>query len=212
MKDIPIFTTEHGAAALVLREIPYRQIAYITLHDTQEPALLLEECVSFCKACGAENILATGHAYLASFPLETAIVRMERSRSDIGQTDAKLITVKSDTLPQWRQLYNEKMADIPNASYMTESDGKELLAKADGYFIYRDGQLLGIGKASADTIHTLAAVVPGAGETVIKALAKALTEDTVQLTVSSTNERALRLYNRLGFVKTKEISKWYRVL
>jgi ribosomal protein S18 acetylase RimI-like enzyme len=30
--------------------------------------------------------------------------------------------------------------------------------------------------------------------------------------VASTNEKALRLYESLGFVRTKEISRWYRVL
>lgn len=211
MKDIPVFTTEHGAAALILREIPYRQIAYITLHDTLEPALLLEECVGFCKACGAERIVAKGHAFLESFPFETEILQMACPRCAIGQTDALAIAVTPDTLSAWRRIYNEKMANVPHASYMTESDGKELLAKADGYFVYRGEQLLGIGKASDGTIHTLAAVVPGAGEAVTKALAALLKEDTIQLTVAGTNEKALRLYERLGFQKTGAVSAWYRV-
>jgi len=211
MKDIPVFTTEHGAASLILREIPYRQIAYITLHDTLEPGLLLDECVGFCKACGAEKIVAKGHAYLESFPFDAAILQMACSRSAIGQTDALAIAVTPDTLSAWRKIYNEKMATVPHASYMTESDGKELLAKADGYFIYRGDRLLGIGKASDGIIHTLAAVTPGAGEAVTKALATILTEDTVQLTVANTNEKALQLYKRLGFQETATISAWYRV-
>jgi len=36
--------------------------------------------------------------------------------------------------------------------------------------------------------------------------------ETVRLTVAATNERALRLYERLGFIKTAELSRWYRVL
>ena len=34
----------------------------------------------------------------------------------------------------------------------------------------------------------------------------------ITLEVASTNERAIRLYERLGFVKTREINRWYRVL
>lgn len=211
MKDIPLFTTEHGAATLVLREIPYRQVAYITLHDTLEPALLLEECVGFCKACGAEKIVAKGHAYLERFPFEAAILQMACPRSAIGQTDALAIAVAPDTLSAWRKIYNEKMAAVPHASYMTETDGKELLAKADGYFVYRGDRLLGIGKASDGIIHTLAAATPGAGEAVTKALASTLTEDIIQLTVASTNGKALRLYKRLGFQEVETISVWYRV-
>ena len=31
------------------------------------------------------------------------------------------------------------------------------------------------------------------------------------LEVSSTNEKAIRLYEKLGFVKTREIRRWFRV-
>lgn len=212
MKDIPVFTTQHGAAGLFLREIPYRQIAYITLHNTQEPALLLEECVGFCKACGAEKIIATGHVHLEAFPFETAILQLERNRVGMGETDAKVVAVASDTLPLWRKIYNEKMANVPNASYMTEHDGKELLNRGDGYFVYAGNQLVGIGKASKGTIDTVVSLIPGMGETVIKALCGVLTEDTVALTVADTNEKAMGLYTRLGFTQTKVISRWFRVL
>ena len=43
MKDIPVFTTENGAASLILREIPYQQSAYIILRDTREPEKLTAE-------------------------------------------------------------------------------------------------------------------------------------------------------------------------
>ena len=48
MKDIPFFPTQHGVAGLILREIPYRQEAYIRIQDVQpgELSLLLRECLS----------------------------------------------------------------------------------------------------------------------------------------------------------------------
>jgi ribosomal protein S18 acetylase RimI-like enzyme len=104
------------------------------------------------------------------------------------------------------------MADIPNAAYMDSKDGKELLQKGDGYFVHKDGELLGIGKASGDFLDAVISVKPGMGETVVKALVSILTEDTVRLMVAGANERAVRLYERLGFMKTKELSRWYRVL
>ena len=55
MKDFPVFTTENGVASLILKEVPYRGEAYIHLRDSQDPKALLEECVSFCAACGAEK-------------------------------------------------------------------------------------------------------------------------------------------------------------
>ena len=66
--------------------------------------------------------------------------------------------------------------------------------------------------AAGDFIDTVIAVKQGAGETVVRALVSVLTEDNVRLWVASANERAIRLYERMGFVKVKELSRWHRVL
>ena len=60
MKDLQVFTTEHGAASLILKEIPYRKLAFIHIQDVQPGGLEehLKECVSFCRMAGAERILA----------------------------------------------------------------------------------------------------------------------------------------------------------
>lgn len=212
MKDIPAFTTENGAASLFLREIPYRGRAHIKLQSSEDPLALLEECVSFCKMCGADWIDAAGDEALECYPLITALVIMQRPLEGIGETDAALFPVTEKTVRQWLNIYNEKMADVPNAAYMSSKDGEELLKTGDGYFIHKGGVLLGIGKAAGDFIDTVISVVPGAGETVVKALCSLLTEDTVRLMVAEANERAVRLYQRMGFVKVKEVSRWYRVL
>ena len=212
MKDIPVFTTEHGAASLFLREIPYRKRAHIKLQSTQEPEKLLEECISFCRACGAEWIDAAGNAYLEKYPLITALISMTRDRESIPETDACLFPVTEKTVQLWLDIYNERMADVPNAAYMDGTDGRELLKTGDGYFVHKDGKLLGIGKASGDFIAAVISVVPGMGETVVRALASVLTGDTVRLMVAGANTRAVRLYERMGFIPVKELSRWYRVL
>ena len=212
MKDMPMFTTEYGVASLFLREISYRGRAHIKIQSSLEPKLLLEECISFCRMCGAEWIDAAGDPYLENYPLITAIVAMQCHREAIAQTDACLFPVTEQTLQRWLDIYNEKKANIPNAAYMDSKDGKQLLESGDGYFIHRDGKLLGIGKAKDDFIDTVIAVEPGAGETVVRALCSSLSCDTVRLWVASANTRAVRLYERMGFVPVKEISRWYRVL
>lgn len=211
MRDIPVFTTEYGVASLFLREIPYRGKAYIKLQSSLEPEKLLEECVAFCRACGAERIDASGHVYLESYPLVTALITMQCGMDRLGKTDAALFPVTDKTLGRWLEIYNERMADIPNASYMDSRDGREMLKKGDGYFVQRDGKLLGIGRASGGTVDAVISMVPGMGETVMQALVSLLTEDTVRLLVASENHRAVRLYERMGFVKTAEIARWYRV-
>ena len=209
MKDIPLFDTQYGVAALILKEIPYQKAAYITVLDAWEPELLLQECAAFCRMCGAERVYATGHSCLDGRPLYTAIWELRRSMDGFPDTDAALWPVQEKNLEQWRGIYNEKVKRLPNAAWMTQRGGQEMLSKGDGYFIRRGGELLGIGRASGNVIDWVAAVKPGAGRDVVCALAHALWSDTVILTVASENEKALKLYDSLGFIKSREISRWY---
>jgi len=211
MRDIPMFTTEFGVASLVLKEIPYQETAYIIIRDSLEPEKLLEECRGFCRACGAEKIYATGHAILESRPLLTAMWEMRRDLAGIPDTDAALWPVQEHTLDSWRRIYNQKVKFVPNGAWMTEADGKAMLQKGDGYFIHLGGELLGIGRASVEVIDWVASVKPGAGRDVVCALAHALTGDVATLTVASENKKAVRLYESLGFMPVKEISRWYQV-
>lgn len=211
MKDIPVFTTEYGVASLVLREIPYQKTAYVTVQDSLEPDKLVGECVSFCSACGAERIYSKGHGYLEQYPFHTAVWQMNCHRERLGDTDAALWPVQKETLEYWREIYNQKVPRVPNGAWMTLADGEEMLKKGDGYFIHRGETLLGIGRASGSWIDWVAAVQPGAGRDVVLALSHALMEEVLSLTVASTNEKAVRLYEGLGFMKVKELSKWYRI-
>lgn len=212
MRDIPMFTTEYGVASLFLKEIPYRGRAHIKIQSSLEPDKLLEECISFCCACGAEWIDAAGHAYLEKYPLITSLSLMTRPMEGLANMDACLFPMTEETMQKWLDIYNERMANVPNAAFVDSKDGKELLQKGSAYFVHRDGELLGIGVAAGDFIDTVIAVKPGAGETVVRALASILTEDTVRLMVADVNSRAVKLYERLGFVRVKELSRWYLVL
>lgn len=212
MKDIPMFTTEYGVASLVLKEIPYKATAYVKLLSSLEPEKLLHECIQFCRMCGAEIIDAAGDPILESYPLVTAIYAMQCPKDALAPTDDSLFPVTEQTLSRWLQIYNDRMASVPNAAYMDSRDGRELLKTGDGYFVHKDGKLLGIGKAAGDTIDAVIATEKGMGETVVRTLAGALLCETVRLTVAATNDRALRLYERLGFIKIAELSRWYRVL
>lgn len=211
MRDFPVFTTENGVASIVLREIPYRGEAYITIRDSLQPGALLAECVDFCKMAGAEKIYATGHALLEEYPLHTTVVKMQQLRVNIPQTNAALFPVTEQTAEQWRSLYNEKMKPVPNASTMTVEDMKKLLARGAGYFVHQEGRLLGIGIAQGEKIEAIAACCPGAGEQVLLALCSALFSEKIVLEVATTNTRAVGLYHRLGFLETEELSRWYEI-
>ena len=211
MRDIPVFTTEYGVASLFLKEIPYRGRAHIKIQSSLEPDKLLEECISFCRMCGAQWIDAAGHEYLEKYPLITSLSLMTRPLEGLPSMDACLFPMTEATMQKWLDICNERMANIPNAAFMDSKDGKELLEKGSAYFIHDNGELLGIGVASGDFIDTVIAVKPGAGETVVRSLATILTDDTVRLMVADVNTRAVKLYERLGFVRVKELSRWHLV-
>jgi GNAT superfamily N-acetyltransferase len=212
MKDIPVFDTENGIASLFLREIPYRQRAHIKIQSSQDPEKLLEECIAFCRMCGAEWIDAAGHDYLEKYPLITSLYAMTCPKAALGETDACLFPVTEETVDQWVDICNHRMKDIPNCAWMDRAQGLEMLKEGDGYFVHKDGVLWGIGRASGEMIDTVISVVPGKGEAVLLALASLLDTDIIRLQVASENHRAIRLYERLGFIKVKELSRWYRVL
>lgn len=211
MRDFPVFTTEHGVGSLVLKEIPYSGIAYVTIRDSSFPTEFLTECVEFCRAVGAGRIYASGHSVLETYPLHTSVLQMSASWEAIPETDASVFPVTDQTVRRWREIYNEKMKHVDNAAYMSERDATEMCKRGDGYFVHTDGELLGIGIAADDRIACIASVKPGSGREVVCALKNALMCERVVLDVASTNLRAIRLYESLGFVQTAELSRWYKI-
>ena len=212
MKDMPMFTTEYGVASLILREIPYQQTAYIRIQSSLEPMKLLEECISFCRIVGAERIYAMGDPCLECYPFHTQMYRMVCAKDSIGETDAALWPVTAETAGEFQRIFNRKAPSVPNGAWMTDADTKEMLNNGEGYFVHRGEQLLGIGRVLAGELRFVASLQPGAGSDVVKALCNAVMEETVNLTVASTNHKAVALYQRLGFVTVEALSSWYRVL
>lgn len=211
MRDFPIFTTTHGVASLTLKEIHYNGDAYITVRDTSEPRELIEECLDFCRAVGAKRVFATGHSVLEEYPLYSVILKMRVAVESLPEFDAALFPVTEETLEQWRNLYNEKMSSVPNAATMTKADAKDMLERGEGYFVHKDGKLLGIGMVGKETIKAIAAVEHGAGAQVLCTLCHGLLREHAELEVAAENTRAMRLYERLGFMKTAEVSRWYKI-
>lgn len=213
MKDIPMFDTDTGVSTLLLKEVPYKQIAYVKVQSVQPGGLAdhLKECIGFCRMCGAERILATGHPELERYPLHCRVHTMAMAIPE-GEPPAMVFPVTEATVGQWRQIYNEKMASVHNAATMTAFDEKKILASGGAVFVHEDGALLGIGWVDGSEILCIAAVQPGAGERIMLTLMTLLEGDRAELEVASTNSRAIRLYERLGFVTVGERSSWYQIL
>lgn len=211
MKDFPFFVTQYGVAALTLREIPYQGKAYIKILETQEPEALLTECADFCRMVGAEEIYASGDSELEKYPFYTALWHMRSDVESLGETDASLWPVQEESAEQFRRIYNEKAKKLPNSVWMDNSEVKNMLKQGDGYFVHKDGILLGIGRVKGEEIRFLASVQTGAGEDVVRALTHAINGETAVVEVASINHKAVELYRRLGFIHTAELSRWYKI-
>ena len=213
MRDFPFFTTEYGVSSLILKEIPYHRQAYIHIRDVSEDffAEHLAECVSFCKICGAQRIFAAGHEKLEQYPLYTAVYRMCGKACPDPEKMASLFPVTEQTVGRWRTLYNEAMAKVDNAGTLETREEKKILESGGAYFVHNAGNLLGIFWLEDSKLLAIAAVRKGAGRTVMHTMMSLLEGERITLEVASTNERAIRLYETMGFVKTGELSRWYRV-
>ncbi len=211
MKDFPMFDTEFGIASLVLKEIPYKGIAYIIFREVWDAEKLLAECMSFCRMCGAEVICAAGHDSLETYPHYTTVYEMWGEAVVDNGNLKSLFPVTEAAVQRWREIYNEKMRHIDNAATLTAFDERRIVESGGAYFVHDNGELLGIGWLDDTELLAVASVKPGVGRTVMNTLMSLVEGAQMRLEVASTNEKAIRLYEKLGFLKTREISRWYRV-
>lgn len=210
MKNIPMFTTEKGVASLILREIPCWAVAYVRLQSVQpgQEGAFARECAQFCRAAGAERVYATG-AGLEEFPLHCTVLSMAGQVCTDPALRRDFVPVTEQTVGQWRSIYNRRMAAVDNAASLGQTDEARLCASSGAGFVWEGKQLLGIGWLEHDRLMALASVQPGAGERVAHTILAQVEGQRVMQEVASTNTRAIRLYERLGFQKTGELSRWY---
>ena len=211
MRDFPVFTTEYGVASLVLREVPYREEAYITVQSALQPEELLKECISFCRMVGAEKVFARGHEIVEQYPLYCSVLEMRGCVDVENEKIANLWPVTKETASRWRQVLNEKLRPIDNAGTLEARDEQEILDRGGAYFVHGNGELLGAGWLVDGELKLIASAKPGAGEAVFHSLLSVNPPEQLRLEVASTNGRAIRFYEKLGLVKTAELRRWYRV-
>ncbi len=211
MKDIPLFTTENGAANLILGCAPGFGTAYVRVLSAQDGDALARECAAFCQAAGAEAVYATGLPEQESWPLSTEIWRMTAQKASLPQSQAELIPVTAETLEEWVTLYNRKFRAVPNAVWLSPGLGQAVLKAREAFFVWLAGQTVGIAKGAENEIHAVAALAPGGGRAAVLALARELAGPEITLEVASVNGKALALYQSLGFRKTETLAKWYKI-
>ena len=213
MRDFPIFTTEFGVSSLTLKEIPYKNQAFIHIRQVQDGFFRehMAECASFCRMAGAEQIFAAGNPELEQYPLYTAVLEMRGQAWVDAEKLRCLFPVTEETVSRWRSIYNERMKNVDNTATLEARDEKRILESGGAYFVHDNGALLGIGWLEDTKLLAVAAVKQRVGEQVMHTLMSLVEGEQMTLEVASTNQRAIRLYERLGFIKTREISRWYEV-
>ena len=125
---------------------------------------------------------------------------------------ANLWPVTEENIGKWRQFMNEKLKTVDNAATLEKRDEKDILEKGGAYFVHDREELLGAGWLEGEELHLLASAKQGMGARVFHTLLSVTWPERVTLQVASTNERAIRLYEKMGLVKTGEAARWYRVL
>lgn len=214
MKDFPVFTTDWGVSSLILREVPYRAEAYIHIQDVQPEGFEehLKECAGFCRMAGADRVYATGSQLLQAYPEYMSVYEMRGMAWVNPEKMVNLFPVTEQTVGRWRSLMNERLRSVDNAATLTAFDEKKILQSGGAYYIHRSGELLGLGWMEDTKLLLVAAVKPGAGETVMHSLMSLVEGADMTIEVASTNDRAIRLYEKLGFMKAREVVKWYKIV
>ena len=103
------------------------------------------------------------------------------------------------------------MQTVDNAGTLEARDEKRIVDSGSAYFVHRSGELLGIFWLEDNKLLAIVAAQKGAGEKVMHTMMSLREGQGMTLEVASTNERAIRLYEKAGFLKTAELSRWYRV-
>ena len=213
MKDFPVFTTETGVSSLILKEVPYRETAYIHVQDVQPDGFEehLKECVSFCRMVGAEHIFATGSELLQSYPVHCSLLEMRGTAWVDPDKLCNLFPVTEQTVARWREIHNKAMQGVDNAKTLETRDEKEIVSSGGAYFIHDNGELLGIGWMEDTKLLVVASVVPGAGERIMHTLMSLVEGADMTIEVAATNLKAIHLYEKAGFFQTSIVLNWYRL-
>ena len=86
-----------------------------------------------------------------------------------------------------------------------------LAAGGEALWIWDGAERIGLGRVRGSELLAVAALLPGAGERCVRALAARCAGPEVRLTCAEENTRAMRLYDRLGFSRGAEERVWFSI-
>ena len=217
MKNIPMFTSSYGLATLILKEIAWNGRAYVLVRSVwnDQIAALLDECRSFCRAVGAEEIYASWDA--EELPAEHAwdMIDMACPKSALPapRQTVELEQATPETAEDYLRIYNQCFRDVPAAASYDRKSLEPLYGEDLIWLAKVRGQYAAVAEISKEGLEGIA-VLPefrGLGYDLALTVLPMVPRKTVQLKTATVNERAIRLYERLGFVRTGVISRWWKL-
>ncbi len=221
MKNIPVYMACAGTASLVLQEIPHRKTAYIMLHTVFPDGLssLLEETAAFCRSCGAETCLVSpadsGAVPSAPRACDVYELTAEKSRLPAPEHPFHLEPISPDNDSIFQRIYNLCFKDVTLAlTYDRAQIARIYRSGQKGFLALSDDSVpCGIGEIHGNELAAVGLLPEyrGQGRRLVLSLLQNCPGPEIRLTVASDNDRALRLYEHLGFRQTGIESSWYRI-
>ena len=217
MKNIPMFTSSYGLATLILKEIAWNGRAYVLVRSVwnDQTAALLDECRSFCRAVGAEEIYASWDA--EELPAEHAwdMIDMACPKSALPapRQTVELEQATPETAEDYLRIYNQCFRDVPAAASYDRKSLEPLYGEEMIWLAKVHGQYAAVAEISKEGLEGIA-VLPefrGLGFDLAATVLRMVPSTEVRLKVASTNVRARRLYDRLGFAEVGISRRWYRL-
>lgn len=216
MKNIPVFTAVNGIASLILQEIPHSGKAYILIRSVWTTVqALLEECSVFCRMAGAEEIFASWnteelpgtHAY------DLTAMSCVKAQLPAPLQPVELVALTPENSRDYLDIYNSCFRQVPGAATYSQRDLKRLYDRDAAWLARKNGRFAAVAEISMEGLEGIA-VLPefrGLGFDLAAQVLQMVPSLTVRLKVASANDRAIRLYERLGFVPDGIVSRWFRL-
>ena len=216
MQNIPIFTGVHGMATLILKEIPVSGYSYVLVRSVWKDNLpgLLEEAAAFCREAGAKAVFASYECYdLPARHVHDVLEFTMDSRRLPEVAPVPLTPISKENGRDYLAVYNRCFARMPGHASYDEKDLSRLLEQGGAFLVYRGGTPAAVVELGENSLEGIG-VLPefkGLGYPLAVTALKRLPEPTLFLKVVSTNHRAIRLYQRIGFAETKVVSRWWEL-
>lgn len=220
MNNIPVYLSQGGTATLILREIPYKQTAYIILRSflPQMLPLMIQDCVSFCKGCGAERCLLSSAdpEVTLSLPQAYEILYMKAEKALLPPPKAPfdLVPLSPENESIYQRIYNQCFADVSHALTYEQEQLARIYREEQQAFVALDpdGRPCGMGELHGNELAAVGLLPEfrGQGKNLTLSLLQHCPGPELTLTVVSDNARAIRLYEDLGFTVTGTESVWYQ--